>query len=210
MLKRTLGTAVSFTPVPAQNTLAASLGAAMNANNQGVYRMDVKRNNPLQFPKSTNFTAVNSNADGAAQKTVYIFNEDTYTANVTGGTNLVSKAYNDGFTGKNINRMLTVANNGNGLTCVGFNIIYKDASGNQDMAALETAEFTIQSYNGIGGKPIPEVLDLTEALRNNSFQQGLLTIDCEFDIAALSQVTCILPKGYTVSVNFKWAPVNQY
>lgn len=192
---------VAMMPKSASSVLADALAT----NNRGVYKLNVPVIELGAVPKSTTYKAVNTNALESANRTVYIFNEDFLNASpAISASLLASKSYNDGFSGKLINHIIGVNMNGRGVKCKGFNIEFKDASGNQDSTALADAEFTIQSYSGIGGKTVPVVLDLAEALRNDAFQQGLLSIDCEFWINRLTQISLNLPKGYTVSVTFKW------
>ncbi|MDF2449409.1 MAG: hypothetical protein K0R26_1913 [Bacteroidota bacterium] len=190
--------------LPAQSIEKISVSVADAINNKsGVYQYPQDATiEKFGKPKSTLITSRGRNAanDANAENTVYAFN----TADFNVSTGLVP-TFNDGFGGKNINKYVNIANAGRGLRGKSITFTAVDADGNQSLSALEGLEFAILSYSATGGRELPEVLDLSEAIRNTQVQQGVLTIAVDFWVNGVTQLSWVVPAGFTVTANISWA-----
>lgn len=204
----------SLSPAAKEQIQLASMAQAF-AQSSGV--VDLSDGQTIELGMRPNSTLVTSKgkATNSTPATVnaiidtYAFNTDVYNKSTPENSALTLTSaqleqYNDGFAGKNINRLINLSNMGRGLKLKQMTFIALNEAGNQDLSILEGLEFTFQSYNGIGGKAVPVVLDLSTAIRNNAFQGGVLTVNYSAWINGATQVSWITPAGATVSVNFIW------
>lgn len=182
----------------ATNNVATAVADAMTANNQGVYINSNKVIELFALPDTFVFTYVNSNENGDVAKTCYIFNEDKYEVTPTTNTaGTPTKAYSDGYSGKNYNALLASANMGRGVKFSGFNIEFTNSSGNQDGSAFGSASLAILAYNG-SGSSIPVPINLSRAQRNTAYQTGLLTVEQPMWLNCTNQVKVTVGKGDTM------------
>lgn len=174
-------------------------------NNQGVFINSNKVIELFALPDTFVFTYVNSNESGDVAKTCYIFNEDKYEVTpVTNTAGTPTKAYSDGYTGKNYNALLGSAAGGRGVKFSEFNVSYEDNSGNSDSSAFGSANMTILGYNGTGSS-IPAPINLSRARRNTAQDTGLLTVKQVMWLNATSQVKITVPKGDTMVLSLQVA-----
>lgn len=162
----------------------------------------------MPLPKSSNYTIANSNASGAEEVTVWVFNEDvlknTLTDNVIASGKEPVISYNDGFSGKLISQLIKFARGGRGMRVREITITGKNASGVQDDAAISSMDLAVQGYQAIRGTAVPQNYDLTEALRNTQFKDGMVTVKVDFFINCVNQIVFTCPKGYSYDLNFVW------
>jgi hypothetical protein len=202
-------TSRSAAPAPAA---AQIIAAAQMSNAQGVYDYSQGKGDIdySMLPDNTTYTATSTAGSADEDKTMYIFNEDTYNESPTNngsGANSIVKSYDDGFSGKLINKLIGSANGGRGMLCHGFNVQFTvAASGNQDQGALSTAAFTVRYYNGRSGNYNPFNIDLNQAVRNTQYVSGLLTIRAPFWLNSTSQISFLLPQADKAVFTFFWKP----
>ena len=174
---------------------------------QGVYRIN-RSWEAYPIPRTSVVTLTSATGASAVAKTFYLFQESTFNATPTNngsGAASITVTYDDGFSGASINRLLMESNNGRGLLCKGFTLNYKVTSGGAaDPTGLATSAIQLRSYNSKNGGYIPYDIDVAEAVRNNAYNSGIITVETEFWMNGLTQFTGSLPVGDTVQVTFMW------
>lgn len=193
-----------------QNPQAAVIANAIS-NNNGV--IDLRDGmGPIELysaPTSTLVTTKGRNTGNSADAdiTAYVFNNDAFKVNVLqsdGSTASLPAAYNDGFSGKNIGRHVQFENAGRGLMLNRITFTAINAAGDQDITILLGLDLAVLTYTVINGRMVPKVLDISEAIRNTQFQDGILTVLVEAWVCSLTQLSWNVPAGGTVTANIAW------
>lgn len=198
MIKNNSRVIVTQNTTAPKTTISQEIADAGLANNQGVYVNSNKVIELFALPDTFVFTYVNSNESGDVAKTCYIFNEDKYEVTPTTNTaGTPTKAYSDGYSGKNYNALLTSAAAGRGVKFSEFNISFSDANDNANGSAFGSANLTLLAYNG-SGSSIPVPINLSRAQRNTALNTGLLTIKQDLWLNTTNQVKVSVPKGNTM------------
>ena len=157
--------------------------------------------NDMPMPDSMNFTVSSVGGTGSLTKTIYIFNEDVYNANLTDnghGANSIVTTYGDGFNGHWYNNALKSygSNSGagnQGIRIYGFTVqFFTISTGNQNSSIFSTLNFTWAPYNGYGA-PKSVTMDFNQAIRNTQFQDGILTFQMDMFLNAMGQFSMSLP-----------------
>lgn len=199
--------------VQTQTALPVQQLAQAIQNNSGV--VDIRNGKAVDMfplPDSTTVTLVNPNTTDARAVTAYLFNEqvlkNTKTDNTYGGSATDADkpvvTYNDGFSGRLIDSLVQKAFNATGLRCKELTIIGKNASGVQDDAAIIALDAEIRAYNALRGRPVEMPYDLSDAIRNTQFKDGMVTVSVDFVINCVSQFVSSIPKGFSYTFIFKW------
>lgn len=189
-------------------SMVAAPKAEMNLANafqasQGVYRVGEASIEMFDKPTTNTITFKGRNAADAANEavTAHALNVDA----LNGSTGYVP-TYDDGFTGKLINRHLAVTNLGRGLRVKSITFIALNAAGSQDATVLQQLNFQVVSYTVKGGTVIPKPIDLSAAIRNTQFQSGTLTLDFPNGLwlNTASQLKAYIASGATVTASIEW------
>jgi hypothetical protein len=194
------------------NILAGMMALAANKQS-GI--IDLRNGEVIELydkPRSTLITSVGKKASDSSALAVsaFAFNTSVYNKTIgqDGTTAAISETYNDGIfqgvSGNNINQHINFANAGRGLQMKQVTFTGVNSDGQQDITVLEAMEFTIQSYTSIGGKTLPKVYDISEAIRNTQYQSGILTLLIDAWISSVTQLNWQVPAGATVTANITW------
>lgn len=157
------------------------------------------------FTIPTSFTVTNQSIAGSSAVTVtqYLFNNSVMTAAVTtngSAANSIVNMYGDGFSGRIYDAYLKSANNGFGIKMNGFTVICtQNSTGDQTSTPFNTLNMNLIAANG-QGSVIPIPFDVNEAVRNTQYQVGTLTVNKEFFLSSLTQLSFQLP----VDTVFAW------
>lgn len=221
MFTRTLSVAQNLDSsalVPAQTVYQAVPMAQVSSCASGSGVVDLNYGKPAielwPKPEVTTVTVKNKNTANAKDVIAYIFNEkallDTLTqadyAPPAVNADKVEVKYNDGiFGGKLIDRIIEQKNAGAGLLCKGITIMARDENGTASNEAISAMDARVQTYEMINGTPVGQNIDISEAIRNSQFKDGLVTIKRDFVVNALTQFIFNCPKGYSYSLKFEWA-----
>jgi hypothetical protein len=158
-------------------------------------------------PTSTLITTLGKNASNAAADVDnYVFNTDVFNKSYLAGTLTESTqaAYNDGFAGRNIQQHLRNENFGRGLCTERLTFTCYNAAGDQDSTIIQTLNFTPLTYSAVTGKQVPLPVDVSEAIRNTQFQNGIVTVDVNIWLNSMSQLYWFTPSGAKITCNIKW------
>lgn len=132
----------------------------------------------------------------------YIFNNDIY----NGATAGVSQSYSDGFNGSYIAQLAKTATNGSGILIYGFNIYGYDSTGAPSDSVVNSALPSMVFFNGYG-QALPNPITLAGAQRNTQYKSGLLTVQFQFMLNALSQFSVVLAKSQKLQLVFFTQPI---
>lgn len=179
-------------------------------NNSGI--IDIRNKQAADelypLPESTTYSIDNTNDAASTAIDVWVFNEDVLKNTLTDNTIAAGKeptiSYNDGFSGKLINALIKNFRNGRGMRIKEITVIGKDASDVQQDSAIMDMDLQLVAYNATRGSSVPVNYDLSEALRNTQFKDGMVTVKVDIVINAISQLKFYCPKGYAYEVRVKW------
>lgn len=189
-----------------QADLAINKFADAIANKQAV--IDLSGNttyNINKVPSSFTFSSASDNGAGGATVTQLAFNNAALGAAITtnggaGGAGSIVNAFGDGNGGLIYDQFMRMANNAQGVLMLGFTVI-ATVGGVQSTVPLNTLNMQLVGSNGQQGL-VPVTFDVGEALRNNAFLAGTLTVKARFFLNAISQIRFSLPQNTTISFTF--------
>lgn len=216
MFQRSLQTQMEVSPTVNNSQVANAvvLGSAM-ASQAGI--IDIRSGQPIEHwphPEHSTYSIANpATALKSADVYAYIFNEDALKNTLTDNTfgegaadaDKPAISYNDGFSGKLINRAIDKMNLGRGLHCEEITIIGKDGDGNQADDAILQMDASIVSFDLLRGVEKPSNIDLGAALRSSAFKNGMVTVKVDIWFNALTQMKFFCEKGFSYDVKFKWS-----
>jgi hypothetical protein len=187
---------ISVTPSTTQTTGISDVVSALkqsqgvvNLSNGVVYNI---------FTIPTSFTVTTQSIAGAGALTVtqYIFNNSVMNAILTNngkGAASIVNTFGDGFGGRIYDAYLKSANNGFGIKMNGFTVVATvDSTGDQTSTPFNTLNMNLIAANG-QGSVIPIPFDVNEAVRNTQYQVGTLTVNKEFFLSSLTQISYSQP-----------------
>ncbi len=166
------------------------------AANQGVINLSKGITYDVYLiPTSLTYSVTSTNA-GAANTTIFAFNNNVLNALVTvnsgGVAASIVNTFGDGFSGKVYEQYFRSANQGKGIKIIGFTLQITTLAGVATPAAFSTLAMTILSTNGYG-QNVPVSIDMNQALRNTQFNSGMLTLAYNFYLNSLTQISMSLP-----------------
>jgi hypothetical protein len=184
------------------------------ANNQGIGDVSEGKSISLfPLPDTTTVTISNPKTAGkSADVTAYFFNEqllkntkddNTYGAGAA-DADKPTVTYNDGFSGRVIDKLIQSLNGGRGMRCKQITVIGKNDSGVQDDGAILVMDPSVKAFNALRGRSVDFPYDFRKAIRNTQFKDGLLTLNVDFWLNMVSQFTFTCPIGYSYEITFEW------
>lgn len=192
------------TPAAMQATpkFDANLALAFQAS-QGVYRVGDPAIELCDNPTNSTITFKGRNAANNADAAVNAYAINADALNASDG---FVPTYDDGFSGKLINKHLAVRNLGRGLKVKSITFIALNSAGSQDSTVLQALNFNIVTYTVKGGTIVPKPIDLSAAIRNTQFQSGILTLEFPNGLwlNAVSQLKAYITSGATVTATIEW------
>lgn len=195
----------------AQNNAPANQLANAIQNNAGI--IDIRTGAVVDelypLPDSTTFSVDASSAANSTAIKVWVFNEDVLKSTIedntyVGAPNKPTLSYNDGFDGRLINGLIKNFRNGRGMRISEITVIGKDASDVQQDSAIMDMDLRLVAYNATRGSEQSKPYDLSEALRNTQFKDGMVTVKVDLMINAVSQLEFYCPLGYAYELRVKW------
>lgn len=184
--------------------MAQNVAAAINTTN-GTVKMDNAVIELWDKATSSLITFKGRNAADAADANVNAYALNVDALNTSDG---YVPIYNDGFTGKLINKHLAVSNAGRGKKVKEITFIATTiATGAQNSAALQALDFQIVGYRVKGGSLMTVPIDLGAAIRNTQFQSGTLTLVFPEGVwlNAATQLKAYIQSGCQVTANLIYA-----
>lgn len=194
-----------MTPMASVSVPKADLNIA-NAfqQSQGVYRVGDPTIELCDNPTNSTITFKGRNAADNANAAVNAYALNVDALNTSDG---FVPTYDDGFTGKLINRQLAVRNLGRGLKVKSITFVALNSSGSQDASVLQALALSFVTYTVKSGIIVPKPIDLSAAIRNTQFQSGILTLEFPNGLwlNAVTQIKAYITSGATVTATIEWA-----
>lgn len=192
-------------PMSAVSTPKAdmNLASAFQAS-QGVYRVGDPTIELCDNPTNSTITFKGRNAADNTNAAVNAYALNVDALNTSDG---YVPTYDDGFTGKLINRQLAIRNLGRGLKVKSITFIGLNSAGSQDATVLQSLNLNFVTYTVKGGTIVPKPIDLSAAIRNTQFQSGILTLEFPNGLwlNAVTQIKAYITSGATVTATIEWA-----
>jgi len=170
---------IRVVPVPARAP-AAAFGRGGNAIAQGNTANGNQVVSLQPVVRSTKVTITSTAGVGAAETTIYLWNND-YLQNVDdNGSGAASITYNyeDGFTGTLTSRMIQMANNAQGQVLYG-GYIECYAAGVADPTGLSDSEPQLLQYTGRGTSAVPTIIEVDDNFSRSDNSTGIGVFTCE-------------------------------
>lgn len=130
--------------------------------------------------RSTKVAITSTAGVGAAETTVYLYNND-YLQSVTdngSGANSIAFNYEDGFGGTLTSRKIQMANNAKGQTLYG-GYLTCFADGVADETGLSNSEPFLLQYVGRGQNAVPTIIEVDDNFSRSDFSDGIGVFTCE-------------------------------
>lgn len=194
-----------MTPMSSVSVPKADLNIA-NAfqQSQGVYRVGDPTIELCDNPTNSTITFKGRNAADNANAAVNAYALNVDALNTSDG---FVPTYDDGFTGKLINRQIAVRNLGRGLKVKSITFVALNSGGSQDASVLQALALSFVTYTVKSGIIVPKPIDLSAAIRNTQFQSGILTLEFPNGLwlNAVTQIKAYITSGATVTATIEWA-----